>query len=341
MSAEAIAKVVADLRYEGEVARAVTAGDERIKETLGWGSTHVIPVPGSPAERAITLKEVTLPPAGWDQFLAENPEVAADVTGRLDALCVIDNPIVIDCTALRRQLVDNDIPVRIYDACLVPPFNEAVFAAENEYGNVYAMHCTVVRYPDEWDGTWTSDDHAIEWSRVRWVIFVSAFLGGSSTTKNCALRTCGPIHMWSIAVYEDGTVGDYRWRECSPEFPHDGQMGWLLALLVRSLDFLNCRNVEIVEPHRERHERKRIARTGVTVRTINVFPVGRTSRSDQGEPVGGVPMHTVRGHLAHYGPQYGRGLLFGKYAGRFFIPQHVAGNRGIGEVEADYKLVPE
>jgi hypothetical protein len=64
-----------------------------------------------------------------------------------------------------------------------------------------------------------------------------------------------------------------------------------------------------------------------------VFPVGRTTRSARGEAVGGTPVHLVRGHFARYGPQYGRGLLFGKHAGRFFVPAHARGERRAGLVE--------
>lgn len=37
---------------------------------------------------------------------------------------------------------------------------------------------------------------------------------------------------------------------------------------------------------------------------------------------------------------HGRGLLFGKLAGRFWIPQHARGDREHGESVADYALQP-
>lgn len=99
----------------------------------------------------------------------------------------------------------------------------------------------------------------------------------------------------------------------------------------------NCRNVELVEPKRPRPVIRRLARLGVTVKTINVFPVGRSSRSEK-EPGAGVPLTSVRGHFARYGPEYGRGLLFGKLAGRFWIAQHARGDSELGKTEADYKI---
>jgi hypothetical protein len=46
--------------------------------------------------------------------------------------------------------------------------------------------------------------------------------------------------------------------------------------------------------------------------------------------------HGVRGSYHRYGPEYGRGLLFGKYAGRFWVPPHVRGSREAGEVVQTY-----
>ena len=51
-----------------------------------------------------------------------------------------------------------------------------------------------------------------------------------------------------------------------------------------------------------------------------------------------MPRHVCRGHFAEYGPQFGKGLLFGRYAGRFFIPPHLRGDEKNGIVEKDYAV---
>jgi hypothetical protein len=53
----------------------------------------------------------------------------------------------------------------------------------------------------------------------------------------------------------------------------------------------------------------------------------------------GVPLTSVVGHFARYGVD-GRGLLFGKYAGRFWIPQHARGKKELGVNVNDYDLKP-
>jgi hypothetical protein len=53
-----------------------------------------------------------------------------------------------------------------------------------------------------------------------------------------------------------------------------------------------------------------------------------------------VPLTSVRGHFATYG-QDGRGLLFGKYAGRYWIPQHARGSAEHGVVAQEFRLEAE
>ena len=81
----------------------------------------------------------------------------------------------------------------------------------------------------------------------------------------------------------------------------------------------------------------------MTVSEISVFPAGRSRRSAAAERkmAGGQRLSVVRGHFASYGPDYGRGLLFGKHAGRFWHPQTTRGERAVGEARHDYRLVPE
>jgi hypothetical protein len=114
-------------------------------------------------------------------------------------------------------------------------------------------------------------------------------------------------------------------------------------VVLGDLNFLSCRNVDVAEPVRPRPERRRIARTGTRIHEIIVRPAGSSTRSrgNTGIPVGAVPLTSVRGHFAHYGPDYGKGLLFGRHAGRFWIPAHIRGTAEVGEDIHTYRLQPE
>jgi hypothetical protein len=158
--------------------------------------------------------------------------------------------------------------------------------------------------------------------------------------------------MFRLAVYPDGEIADIRWiaLDADEEVHRQYQTGgnimvnpsgerWEMANLVTLgvLNLGNCVNVELMEPKRQRHAQRRIDRTGVRVSELHVRPISKSYRGKGGaEPLGTVPIHSVRGHFATYGPEYGRKLLFGKYAGRYWIPAHARGNPEHGEVQQSY-----
>lgn len=245
---------------------------------------------------------------------------------------------VVDATAIYRSLVAKEEPIWLYEdhPCIAPPWDSAAICYVNEHGNVIVMTALAseFRNPADWEDGWQPAE-PVEWDRVRWIVNTFLWLGGTSPVTG-PFETTGPVHMWRFAIYRDGKPADLRWVHIVPEYPME-RWDMAHATLLGSLNFLNCRNVELVEPQRSRGERRRLERTGVTVKTINVFPAGRSSRSIATAGAG-TPLTTVRGHFAHYGPEYDRGLLFGKYAGRFWHPQTARGSAELGEHLNDYRL---
>lgn len=253
----------------------------------------------------------------------------------LAASLVVD-PVVVDATTIFESLLQRNDGVAIYEdhPCVAPPWDEAAICYVNTYGNVMVMHANVVPFdPDHppWEPA-----EAVDWHRVRWRLDVFVWLGGRSPEAG-PIPTSGPCHLWQIAIYDTGEPADIHWVQIAPEFPLDH---WDISnlVLLGTLNFMACRNVDLVEPSRPRALRRRIERTGITVKTINVFPVGSSTRSPRAQGGGGVPLTPVRGHFAHYGPEYGRKLLFGKLAGKFWIAQHARGDAEVGETRSDYKL---
>lgn len=253
-------------------------------------------------------------------------------------------PIVVDATAIYQSLVAKDDPIHMYEdhPCIAPPWEEAAVCYENEHGNVIVMHASVMPFDPEnppWEDY--ADTHLIDWKRVKWRLDTFVWIGGRSNLRPGPLPISGPVHMWQFAIYENGEPADLHWVHIVPEYP---MTNWDMAhlVLLGALNFMNCRNVALIEPKRERHVAKRIARTGVSVHTINVFPTGVSAKNEaeRGDKVG-TPLTSVRGHFACYGPEYDRGLLFGKYAGRFWIAQHARGSSEHGESIHDYRLRPQ
>lgn len=249
---------------------------------------------------------------------------------------MIDDPKVVDCTDIYTSLVAKDEPIYVYEdhPCIAPPFTEAAYCYVNEHGNVIVMHTYAYEASRlDWEPA-----EPVDLERLRWIYSTFVYIGGRSAERG-PFPTSGPVHCWRSAVYSDGAPADLHWAHLVPEYPLEH---WDMAhlVLLGAWNFLNCRNVEIVEPTRPRAERKRIARTGVSVGIINVYPAGKQTRS-QGQdvqPAGGVPLTSVRGHFAEYGERYGKGKLFGKYEGRFWIPQYARGSAELGQANQSYRL---
>jgi hypothetical protein len=116
-------------------------------------------------------------------------------------------------------------------------------------------------------------------------------------------------------------------------------MGDVLATLMA----LGCKNVGL-EPrdNDEKSARRAAKRFGGNANSyryhvLTVRPAG-SKHGTKGEEIGMMPRHVCRGHFSEYGPEFGKGLLFGKYAGRFYIPPHMKGKKENGTVEKDYQI---
>lgn len=118
-------------------------------------------------------------------------------------------------------------------------------------------------------------------------------------------------------------------------------------LTMAVFNLLNCNNVELEpvtrNPQLQRRAERRFTRSPLpryhTI-VIRTSPKAKPVPALQYEKVedGVMPWHRVRRHYHRYGPEYNRGLLFGKYSGRFAIPQHARGSKKNGIVVADYRL---
>lgn len=318
MSAEAIAAVVADL-CAGRVTRVAldpNTADLRLTNASRSGNPEIRQLePSAVAEM---------------DYIADRA---------INMFAVNSGGPVVDATQIYTSLVAKDEPIHLYEdhPNLSPPWNEGVVCYENEHGNVIVMSFRASESDEVGSRAWETAE-PVDWSRVRWTITTFLWVGGRGGNGRSVTR--GPVHSWQYAIYDDGQPADLHWFHLVPAYPLEH---WDMAQLVllATLNFLNCSNVDIVEPTRPRAERRRVERTGVRVHTINVFPVGRSTRGQRGAGGEGTPLHSVRGHFAKYGPQYDRGLLFGKYAGRFFRPQHARGAAEHGEINQEFVLRPE
>lgn len=115
-----------------------------------------------------------------------------------------------------------------------------------------------------------------------------------------------------------------------------------------AFSFANCRNVEVSQvvppPKLQRARVRRNKEPLVSYRVINILPLSAkpsAKRTVVSDDPGSVALHIRRGHYVHYGPKYGKGLLFGKLEGMFWKEATAVGNAQAGTVVHDYKVTPK
>lgn len=319
---EPIANVVADLRA-GRVVNAIGNIRGAFGLTGGVGQASVF-------ENSLVT--------------AQRPQPVVDAT-----------PFYHDLLARRQVDVYGDFP------CIVSPWDSAMICYQNEHGNVLVLQTTRRPWsaatwrltPDVPRGSAWRTHNRVDWDRVKWIQETLVWAGWKSTSAVGVGPTGGPLHCFQAALYPDGDAADLHFVKLLPKTHphfHDGEdpnpaFEMPQLTLMAALNFLNCKNVAIEEPQQTgRAQRRRLERLGVSVQHIVVRPIGKRHRSAAAGAVpldGPVPLTHVRGHFAHYGPKYGKGLMFGKYEGRYWIPQFAYG-RGEGDDEAapTYELRP-
>lgn len=118
----------------------------------------------------------------------------------------------------------------------------------------------------------------------------------------------------------------------------------LLQPCLMSVCFLHVKNItmERQEPPRPIAKKaiKRYGEPPCTYHVLKVTPFKRVLESEGHVSQTGIrhAMHICRAHFHHYGVQFGKGLLFGKISGSFYIPSHIRGSIEQGLLDKSYKV---
>lgn len=119
----------------------------------------------------------------------------------------------------------------------------------------------------------------------------------------------------------------------------------MIQPFLATMALLNTKNIttrEVLPTRQQRREAERknmIPPATYRVLTVRVPGQDRTSSNDRNaNDLSTAPLHIVRGHMSRYGPDYGKGRLFGKYDGQFWIPAHVRGTAEAGVILKDYRV---
>lgn len=278
------------------------------------------------------------------------------------------NPIrdlnVIDATAFAmtqsEHLVNGmtkdqiELPLSDFEDCR-PPFDDVMIAYS--YEPVVKLHavkpawrqqvffCSVERIKDEPDRL--NDIANSQWD-LRIMTGEGKFIEDIGQFAVVMPRT-----IWGIKLDENGKVTRTH-REVNPGVDGEISSGdssienFHVYIALAVFNMANCANVQLVEPKRQRAERRRLDRVTKTAIT-NLMIEGTRARSHShggsGDSLGLIPAHTVRGHVAHYGAccpwHEPRGLLFGRLTKKVWVPSHARGNAEAGERKHSYTVRPD
>ena len=152
----------------------------------------------------------------------------------------------------------------------------------------------------------------------------------------------GPVHMSIADIDEQGVPTNWS-AEGFADIPESQieelkyEMGLDVAATLGALELLNCSNVELIDTPTSRQVARNEMRT--MGRRTQVIAVSASTKRRTVSTVDGLgdstpkQLHSVRGHIAHYGDccptqHEPRGKLFGKKTARIWVPMHA---RGVGE----------
>jgi hypothetical protein len=146
-------------------------------------------------------------------------------------------------------------------------------------------------------------------------------------------------------VYPDSSIKEIE-KDGEEMASAQSQKAMYLLVIRKYLEFLSCKNVRTreIQPA-DKLQKKRRKKGKKPLKSYHILELSNTvtlsSGSGNKDPQWSNRVHLCRGHMAEYGSKYGKGKLFGKIEGRFWIPPHVRGNKKEGILEKDYLLSAE
>lgn len=202
--------------------------------------------------------------------------------------------------------------------------------------------------PDRW-GAYMQSSPWQETDRKGWLVGSQMVLawGGELTTPGVQIV---------MFLDEQGTLIDApKWallggdnyiehmKKRLPSFPHSliAEMSAKMFPIWLALSFLHCKNISVAEsnpnPKLAKARQRRNKPPLTKYYTLEIETMKRVLRTEgRSEEVGlKRALHICRGHFASYTEEK---PLFGKIAGRFWIPAHVRGSKEAGEINKDYKV---
>ncbi len=270
----------------------------------------------------------------------------------LAGLAAADFSPLIDSSFTYEHATANRQPLNLLESSLSPPWMTFFVAYRDGKGVDVVVLVHVIDFQQDMSSVVLEQPLS---PGARWGIMMLPFIGGwihRVDGPDFLGPTVGPLTWMGSQVDEDGTFLEVAsrnlidrsiWQDDSINergFDHNSFFATMLTI-----NFLNMSNVTIEPKRMARAERRREERLGVRTHVIVVTGSSISQRSDETpNDSQNLPLHSVRGHAAHYGDccpwHEPRGLHFGKYTRRVWVPQHARGHRKFGEIEQEFVTMP-
>ena len=240
---------------------------------------------------------------------------------------IIKSPIIVDGRVIEDDDIENQSPC-------ISKFNNIPIPFDQVW--IERKHSSSKTSLVSWEGAFVRTTR--EGIFFRSVVFMFFYVPGKPVTF-CGYSVVGyngTMLNWDGMFYHPRVSGEY-FKILS------NACGCIIEDTFDTLQLLGCKNVSL-KPHDNdaKQVRRAVKRHGgkpedYKYYTLTVRPPG-AKLDAPAQDIGIIPRHVCRGHFAEYGEQFGKGLLFGKLSGRFYVPPHLRGDKKNGVVEKDYKI---
>ena len=198
---------------------------------------------------------------------------------------------------------------------LIPEMDDPVYAADL-LGRIHINFCGVCTKNED-----VTESYGHDWTIRGFMIYTHAH--GPLKDHPAKLEPYLDLHFSIRDGIAKNSVMIYKKSQGEPT-----DMVNAFHPVLMAFSFASCRNIEIirVEPSKELNRaRRKKGKVPITPHhLIKILPFGKVfqkqSRTVSVGEDGKIDITIRRGSFARYGPDFGRGLLFGKYSGTFWRP---------------------
>ncbi len=218
-----------------------------------------------------------------------------------------------------------------------PPFKQCFFEFNaKEISAQFGAMVSVVRGVDV-------ESDKFEWMLIGYVW--AAMMGESRINKGMPdyVKNGRPLYLGECGVTVS-KKGEFLGLRCDhledqPELGEGFAIVSTMTTIGMGISFMHCKNVKQVEAKEDPGERflRQYKVPKFTYRTLCIDPMKEVLRREGQSEAAGLKraLHICRGHFSTYSDEK---PLFGKYAGTFWVPDHVRGKKEHGEVVKDYEV---